>query len=377
MTNEEKGILQNEILQSLPSNPSGRLVLAPRIGKTKIMIDLIKREDYGRILWVTLSRKLCEEDIPQEFEKWGAGEYLERLVTTTYKSLPKIDGYFDVVILDEEQHLTENNAKPLLSGDIDFVDMISMTGTPSKKKAKNDLYERLHLTNVLYELSINKAVELGVLADYTIHVLQVPIGEEKDYSAGTKKKTFLTSEKKQYAHLTTKIEDARLGGNGRNAMFLSLARRRLILNAKSKWRATDILVSKLKGRKLIFSSNIAQAEYLCKNSYHSKSKKADKIKLQQFMDGEIDELSLVNSGGTGFTYKEIEHQVISQVDKDDNGLTSQKICRTLLSQEKYKASIWLVVMTDTCDEDWLAGTLSSFDMSKVKYVTLKQLEDEY
>ena len=72
MTKAEKNRIQKEIVDSLDSNPRGRLILAPRTGKTKVGIDLIKREKPKSILWVTPSSKLADEDKQAEFHLWGA-----------------------------------------------------------------------------------------------------------------------------------------------------------------------------------------------------------------------------------------------------------------------------------------------------------------
>ena len=41
---KEKTKIQKEIVETLPPNPHGRLHLAPRLGKTRLVLDIIKRE---------------------------------------------------------------------------------------------------------------------------------------------------------------------------------------------------------------------------------------------------------------------------------------------------------------------------------------------
>ena len=72
MTNKEKAKLQKDIVESLDLKPHGRLLLAPRSGKTKLAIDIIKKNKPKSILWVTALAKLAEEDIPGEFDPWAA-----------------------------------------------------------------------------------------------------------------------------------------------------------------------------------------------------------------------------------------------------------------------------------------------------------------
>ena len=64
MTDKEKSELQKEIVDGLPLCPHGRLILAPRVGKSKIAIDIIKKEKPKSILWVTPSAELAEIDEP-------------------------------------------------------------------------------------------------------------------------------------------------------------------------------------------------------------------------------------------------------------------------------------------------------------------------
>src|SRR6218665_1339858 len=105
-TIDSKTRLQQEIIRLLPAKPSGRLLLAPRFGKTKLMIDIIKREKPDSVLWVSLSAQLCKMDTPTEFVKWDATGFLPAVKFVTYASLPKYGGHYKMVVLDEEQCLT-------------------------------------------------------------------------------------------------------------------------------------------------------------------------------------------------------------------------------------------------------------------------------
>ena len=131
--------IQKEIVDTIPCNPVGRLLLSPRIGKTPIVLSLIKRDKPKSILWVTPSAELAETVIPAEFVKFKASKYLKNLTTSTWKSLLKLEGYFDYIVLDEEQYLTENNLKTILNDKLTYKALISMTGTPTKSFLKNQL----------------------------------------------------------------------------------------------------------------------------------------------------------------------------------------------------------------------------------------------
>ena len=368
MTKSEKSRIQKEIVDGVGDNFHGRYILAPRVGKTKIGIDLTKKIKPKSIIWVTPSAKLADEDIPAEFDLWGAKKYKKSLITTTWMSLNKLTGYADLIILDEEQFATENNLSTLLDGSLKCETIISMTGTASKHDHKKELYARLNL-KVLVNLSINAAVELKLLANYTIKVVEVDMGTEKTVEAGNAKKKFMTTETAQYNYLHQSAQKAIF--QRRNDMtFRILARMRAIKDSPAKTEAAKWLINHLEGRKLIFSATIKQAEELCDHTYHSKT---DNVDLKKFMGGEIDEIAMVNAGGTGFTYKELDHLILTQTDSDKNGLTSQKISRTLLEQKDYEATIWILSLVGTQDEKWVASVLANFDKSKIEYLRFKNI----
>ena len=361
MTKAEQSRIQKEIVDSLEDKPHGRLILAPRVGKSKIAIDIIKRDKPTSILWVTPSSKLADEDIPAEFDKWGAKKYKKKLTTCTWMGLHKMRGYYTTIYLDEEQFATENNMLPLLSGVLKCGNLITMTGTASKHDHKKELYIRLDL-KVLVNLSINTAVDMKLLANYSIKVVKVDMSTKKNLEAGNKTNRFMTSELKQYQYLDASTQEAIMMHRG-DATFKILARMRAIKNSPAKQEAAEWLVNHLEGRKLIFSATIKQAESLSKHTYHSKT---DNIDLHKFMDGEIDTIAMVNAGGTGFTYKEVSHLVLTQTDSDKNGLTSQKISRTLLNQKNYQATIWILQLNNTKDEAWVGSVLQNFDPEKIE-----------
>ncbi len=369
MTNKQKSKIQKEINESLPLKPHGLLLLAPRLGKSKIAIDVIRKNNPKSILWVTPSAELADNDIPEEFVKWKANKFIKRLTTVTWMSLNKIKGHFDMIIFDEVQFLTENNISNFISKDITYEYILGMTGTQTKHEVKKDLYKLLKLP-ILYELSINEAVDIGILANYSIKVILIAPSRVKNIKAGTKAKPFMTSEESNYIYLDTSTNKSIAQGK-KDITFKILARMRAIYDSPSKTEAAKFLINNLPGRKLFFCSGIKQAEDICDYVYHSKT---DDKYVQQFIDGTLDTIAMVNSGGIGWTYKEIDHLVMAQADSDNNGTTSQKISRTLLEQKNYKATIWLLCLIGTQDEKWIESALENFDKDKIEYIEYKNLK---
>lgn len=368
MTKKEKTELQDEIVKQIPQKTSGQLHLAPRLGKSRVIIQLIKRDKPLSILWVTPSAELAETDIPNEFNKWGAKKYKNVLTTVTWTSLPKIEENYDLVILDESQKITTSHMMTIHRL-MKFGTVLAMTGTPSESLIKKELYKSLGL-NIIYSLLIDEAVEQGILADYEVNVISVRLSLENDVHVNTKKGPgFVTSEYKQYQFLTKRFQESK---GTRAYKFAVLNRRRAILDSNSKFKVAKQLLDSLSGRKLVFCSSIKQAERFSPLTYHSKTNNNN---LESFQKKETEELYLVNTGGIGSTFEDIDHLVVTQVNSDQNGDISQKICRALLKQHKtYKAKIWLLVLEGTQDEIWMGNLLKKFNNEKIKfYKDIKEL----
>lgn len=369
MTNAEKSKLQKEVVDSSPIGESGRWLLAPRVGKSRIAILDIKRIKPKSILWVTPSQELAKDEIPKEFEKWGAKRFIKNLTTSTWMSLDKVTGHYDYIVLDEEQFITLANSVHLRTGGLTCNVLRTMTGTPTKHEEKLQIYKDLNL-NVLYEISINSAVDIGLLSNYNMFVVEVEMSTARTIEAGNKDNRFMTSEKDQYAYLSKVVKQAVIQKRA-DAKFRILNRLRAVKNSPSKLEAAKGLLERLEGRKLIFCGSIEQAEELCANTYHSKRDNKD---LLAFKEGTIDDIAMVDAGGVGQTYRAIDHLIMTQVDSDKNGLTSQKLARTLLQQEDYSATIWILVLLDTQDEKWVESALENFDKEKITYIRYKNLD---
>lgn len=361
MTKKELKELQDSIVKDLPPNPHGRLLLSQRMGKSRIAINIIKRDKPQSILWVTPFTSLAEEDIPKEFEKWNAKRYLKKLTTITWASLNKITGHYDMIIFDEEQFITTNNIVNFALGKITYNNIISMTGTPTEHEDKLELYGALNL-KVIKDYSLNDAVNDGVLSDYNINVVMVPMTDEKVVEAGNKKNRFFTSEKSNYNYLDERVLKTNY------SQFAILARLWAIRKSPSKLKVAGYLFKNIQRRRLMFCSTKKIASDMSKHVFHSST--SSKY-YDMFKEGIIDNLVLVESGGIGSTYTGIQDLILCQADSNKNGQTGQKLARALLYEKGKKPTIWILCLEGTQDVTYVENTLNSFDRSKVNYIYLK------
>lgn len=362
MTREEH---VKNIVETIPRDKNTLINASPRFGKTACVIEIIKKWEPRNILWVTPSRKLADEDIPNEFKKWEASIFLPKLKTTTYSSLHKLIGDVDLLVLDEVQSVTMNNCVKLLSKKLNPTTIIGITGTPSKDKEKQSIYQSLGLVE-RYNISIKEAQKSNIISDYKVNVLYEELSEEKDLL--TKGGKFKTSEIKMYEWYSSKIEEALMTNNYKSQKFFSLQRMKFLANCKTKKDVVNhIIATEYKKRMIVFCPSIEFAESICKYTYHSKTSKKNLI---DFEKGDINIIAMVNSGSVGFTYKGIEKIIIIQADSNKNGSTIQKIARSFLN-DGIIPEIDIICIKNTVDEKWVNKSLEDIDKSKVSYYNFK------
>ncbi len=96
----------------------------------------------------------------------------------------------------------------------------------------------------------------------------------------------------------------------------------------------------------------------------------DDVNLRAFQRGEIDKLGLVNAGGVGYTYENLDNVLLVQTDSNRLGNTFQKIARNFLYRPNYTAKIFIIYAKDTRDEVWLNSFLEDVDRSKIQILNV-------
>lgn len=363
--------IQNEIVDVLVQDPHGIADLSPRIGKTRIGINVIKKLKPKKILWVTPDTKLRDEDIPREFETWKAKTYLYKTKIVCWASLAKVKGHYDIVILDELQYITEANSSQFFSKKITYNSILCLTGTVPKGEDKIELIEKLGL-KTLYKVSIDDAQASDLIADYGISVILTNLDNKaKVIASGSKKNPFYQTEFAAYNYINSRIQKMLYSGRSVPA-FMYIQRMNFIKLLPSKENMAKKLLDSLPGRTLIFCGSIEQAERLCEHTHHSKKKNT--TDYDAFIAGRIPKLACVNSGGVGSTYRGVDNFIIVQADNNKNGGITQKIARSLVHQEGYKANIIVLAVEGTMDVDWVRKSLEDFNSKKINWVSARNYE---
>ena len=337
----------------------GILNLCPRFGKIFTTINILKELKPKSVLIAYPDNKI-KDSWKTDFEKRGYDD--SNVTYTTHLSLKKhLENKFDLVVIDEIHLLSEAQIEAVR----DMIEInnhiLGLTGTLSKY-TESTLCDELGLC-VLATYTIDQAIQEGVIVDYQITVVTVPLDNmvKNDYKG--KQRT----EKQQFDAYGYVIEN--LERSGKSTMFLRLARMRIVQNSLAKLQKTKALLNKHKDeRVLVFCGVTKIADQLGIPSYHSK--KEEKEIFQDFVDGKGKHLAVVKIGNTGVTYKPLNRVIINYFDSNAENL-AQKINRCMAMEydtPDKKAHIYIVSSDEPVELKWLQKALEFFDKTKIKYV---------
>lgn len=333
--NHIKAVKQAEALQAAKINGGwGACAMATGTGKSKIAVNWTKEIVLGKIdakiLIVVPTEKLRDENWHEEFIKWDCeNEYNYNVYRSCYASLHNIkDEDWDLVILDEYHNFTE--PKIVFFSKNKVHRCLALSASPPKDQVKINLMNKINLP-VVYSITLDQAVEWKMVSPYQIAVIEVELdGINKNITAGSKAKPFMQTEKAAYTYICKKIseEEEKPMPNWTKIKMLQGKRAHLLYNLQGKANAAKFILSKIpkSKRTLIFCGSIQQADELCVNSFHSKSKNSSNF--EDFKVGKINTLSCVEALNEGHNIPiPVDFALIVQVNSKEKDLT-QRINKT-------------------------------------------------
>lgn len=369
--------VQEEALSIVKKHRRSGLDISMGVGKTKIGLDHFQlvinkiqkvhsRDASGLVVGPT---KKILNSWKDEIKKWGYEHMLPMLHFVTYRSLPKADFHHDVVYLDECHSLTEK-CVPFMNAFTGWV--LGLTGTPSRpgtyKRRLIDAY-----CPIVYSYLINDAVNDAILNDYRITVHLLPLSEEKNYRVTMKSKhkdpkkrkvirTWLTSEVENYAYWTDKMDES----------DSFVVQKRLAINrmkCMQRYPTKDAYAKKLLNQSdrkaLLFTNEKEQADDLCKHTYHSSNKAAER-NMDFFVKGSIRKLACVLQLSEGANIPDLEHTIIMHM-YGNNVKGPQRMGRTLRLNPDAIADIDILCFKGTIDVKWVKRALAGFNPEKITW----------
>ena len=277
------------------------------------------------------------------------------------------DEQFDIVIIDEIHLLSE--AQIQAARDLIRINknVLGLTGTMTT--ATESVLDMDLDLQVIAQYPIEQAIAEGVIVDYQITVIKVPL----DTTTLIKNKNKMQTEKRMFDATSWVIDQ--LEREGRNTMMLRLKRMRIIQNSIAKQRMTRAVLSKYANERiLVFCGTTDIADNLGIPSYHSKSKESKDV-FENFANGEGNHLAVVKIGNTGVTYKPLNKVVLNYFDSNAENL-AQKVNRCMAMEYNNpdkKAQIYIICTNEPVEEKWLKKALEFFDNDKIKVVNIDKI----
>lgn len=343
----------------LTERRNGILYLCPRFGKCRTTIHIFNATNEPKVL-IAYPNITIKDSWIGEMQEMNYNN--PNIIFCTHRSLEKYNGDdFDLIVIDEIHELSDNQIDVLRKIRSTGVRLLGLTGTMSKWTQKS-LKAMLGM-DILAKYSISQAIQEGIIPDYQITVKTVPFDTKEKIKFGKSIKT----EKKHfdaYSFIIDKLEKEK-----KDTKFLRLARMRLVQNSIAKRKETIKLIEQFKDERiLVFSGLTIIADSFGIPSYHSK--KTDSKIFDDFKEGLIDKIAVVDIGGTGTTYKPLSKVVVNYFDSNPENL-AQKVFRCMsmeYNNPNKKADVWIISSDEQVELDWLKKGLEFFDENKIVYI---------
>lgn len=352
--------IQSEATNIILKNNFKRIILniAPRVGKSKIIIDSIKQSTFDNI-YISSPLKVIKDNWKIECKKWGMISTPHLICHASLKKLQLNKN--DLLIIDEVHTLSENNILTISNFKTDNI--VGITGSLSKN-TKKLLKDGLNLEEK-YNYSIDQAIEDKIISDYEINIIKLKLDDVRKIEVLRGKNKILTTEKENYEYLTNRFNYFKLlsfSNPSYNFVKMKIASERadFLYKSKTKLEKAKQIIDKI-NRCLIFTTRIDNADFLCNNSYHYKS---NNNFINDFYHQKINKLSVVNLADMGLTFPSLKKAVIHQLQSNDE-TAIQRVLRMCNLDKGKKAEIYITIYENTVDEEWCYRALRLLNKNKI------------
>jgi superfamily II DNA or RNA helicase len=356
---------QQEFAQIWLDKKWGILNLCPRFGKIYTTINILEKMNSNISVLIAYPDVKIKDSWEQDFNTRGYNN--SNITYTTHLSLHKhVNNVYDIVIIDEIHLLSDAQIDAAYDLTLKNHQVLGLTGTLSTF-TQSELDMRLQLPVLAY-YPIEQAIQEGVIVDYQITVIKVPLDNKVVQTIKGKART----EKKHFDACSWVIE--KLDSEGKNTMMLRLKRMRIIQGSIAKLNMTRAVLNKYADERiLVFCGTTDSADSLGIPSHHSKS--PDKEGFKRFVEGEGNHMAVVKIGNTGVTYKPLNKVILNYFDSNAENL-AQKVNRCMAMEYNNpdkKAQIYIISTNEAVEEKWLNKSLEFFDKDKIKVVNMTDI----
>ena len=376
MTREE---VNNLALSKIDKAKYLILELITGFGKSKLAIDLInhicdrvfRNHESPTSILILVAKTVHKQTWKDEIEKWG-GIKSDYVTIECYESLHKYkDSYFDIVVMDELQHLSDARLEILESIHIDEA-FIGLSATI--KRDMRDYFINNHKAEVI-KCGLKEAVEDEVLPEPTVYLLPLSLDTIK-YTYKIKRfgRNIITTQKGYYDSISSLIDWYKNKYfNSRNEriknLWLSTAGKRLKWCSEQKEEIVNSILNKFKNYKtLTFCSSIEQSERLGK--YNITSKNKDSIKnLELFNTNKIKHITSCAILNEGVNLTNCKIGIFCNLNSSE--IITRQRCGRLL---RHKSPVIIIpYFKDTREEDLVEKMIIEYNKESI--ISVENIND--
>jgi superfamily II DNA or RNA helicase len=371
--------IQKKALEVVDKSKYMILELITGYGKTKVAIDLInhicdrvfRNDECPTTILILVAKTVHKQTWKEEIERWG-GIKSDYITIECYESLKNYENsYFDVVVADEMQHLSEARIDVLETIHINE-SFIGLSATI--KRDMRDYFIYNHKAEVI-KCSLKEAVEDEVLPEPTVYLLPLTL-DTTNYTYKVKKfgRDIITTQKGCYDSISSLIEwyknryfnsrDERIKN-----LWLSTAGKRLKWCAEQKEALVLSLLDKFRNYKtLTFCSSIEQSERLSKYNITSKNKASVK-NLEMFNLNKIKHITACNILNEGVNLTNCRIGIFCNLNSSEI-VVKQRVGRIL----RHKSPIIIIpYFKDTREEELAQKMIEEY--SEESIVTINNINE--
>lgn len=389
--------VSKEILKLSNKNKYIICELPTGFGKSKVALDITKKyiKNLKQEILIVIPRNVLIASWKEEFKKWGMEKWLLSVTFTTYVSLPKHTGKWDMVIFDECHHLSERCREALADFDIERAVLLSATVKRDIRDELREIFDNLYC----YRINMKEAIDNEVLPDPKVYLLPLslntsiltesiwknPKGKEPVIETPwatrwqyMKQKVFkvriFCTEYQYYRDLEDTIDwcKRRYYSTRNEAIknkWLKLCGDRLKWLSDKKISAVKTILNHLVNeRTLTFCNSIEQTELLGENCINSKNKESVRI-LEDFNMGEINHITACNMLNEGMNLVNCRIGIYNNLNSSEV-IIKQRLGRILRHKEPI---IIIPFYKNTREEELVEKMLEDYNPDLIE--TINKIED--
>lgn len=365
--------LKNLVISTIDNTRCLILELATGFGKSKLSIDAINRicdrvykeQNEPTSVLLLVAKNVHKDNWKKEFEKWHIKT--DCITIECYESLKKYkDSYFDVVVCDEMQHLSEARLEVL---DTIHVSEAIIGLSATIKKDLRDYFKYNYKASII-KCGLKEAIEEEILPEPTVYLIPLKLDTTKViYKSKRYGKNIITTQQGYYNDISNLIVFyKRKYMNSRNermkTLWLSKAGDRIKWLSEIKEPIISSLLNVFKNyRTLTFCSSISQSERLGKYNITSKNKQSTEY-LNMFNEMKIKHITACNILNEGVNLKDCRIGIFCNLNSSE--IITKQRCGRLLRHKK--PIIIIPYYINTREEELVQKMLEEYDKGLIKTI---------